>query len=130
MEHDTDFIEYFFAFLEILLIGFNHLEHSALEHSLAGQTHKDDAAKQDLVKHPDVLVFFEKQAEQDCFEETNEDRRATLLVECLDVDNQLCLFLLSLALLQLCEKVLVKGVDSIDAVSLDVEDRIAESFFQ
>jgi hypothetical protein len=37
---------------------------------------------------------------------------------------------LSLALLQLCEKVLVKGVDSIDAVSLDVEDRIAESFFQ
>jgi hypothetical protein len=33
-------------------------------------------------------------------------------------------------LLQLCEKVLVKGVDSIDAVSLDVEDRIAESFFQ
>lgn len=37
---------------------------------------------------------------------------------------------MSLALLQLCEKVLVKGVDSIDAVSLDVEDRIAESFFQ
>lgn len=33
-------------------------------------------------------------------------------------------------MLQLCEKVLVKGVDSIDAVSLDVEDRIAESFFQ